>query len=198
MKDSRKHRFGWSKFLKILKKLFEKSFLRATPKTFENFCHKRKETIERLFGTAKEFHGFRYTNIIGQARMEMKVELTFACLNLKNLAIILWKKRRNHDDHSMMLPLFTFFSDFWMVLLNLKNKAELRGCLNSALSSVWAFPFGKDFIISLLKTLYICFFRFRNRFYFCYRYRMPRRYYFPWFRFLPPKRPLFLPRREPQ
>ena len=47
---------------------------------------KRKETIERLFGTAKESHGFRYTQLIGKARMEMKVGLTFACMNLKKLA----------------------------------------------------------------------------------------------------------------
>lgn len=46
----------------------------------------RKETIERIFGTAKEQHGFRYTQYIGKARMEMKVGLTFACMNLKKLA----------------------------------------------------------------------------------------------------------------
>lgn len=46
----------------------------------------RKETIERIFGTAKENHGFRYTQMIGKARMEMKAGLTFACLNLKKLA----------------------------------------------------------------------------------------------------------------
>ena len=49
----------------------------------------RKQTIERLFGTAKENHGFRYTNMVGKARMEMKVGLTFACMNLKKLAGIL-------------------------------------------------------------------------------------------------------------
>ena len=49
----------------------------------------RKETIERLFGTAKEQHGFRYTQYIGKARMEMKAGLTFACMNLKKLARIL-------------------------------------------------------------------------------------------------------------
>ena len=52
----------------------------------------RKETIERLFGTAKENHGFRYTQMYGKARMEMKVGLTYACLNLKKLAKILKKK----------------------------------------------------------------------------------------------------------
>lgn len=46
----------------------------------------RKETIERLFGTAKENHCFRYTQMIGKARMEMKVGLTFASMNLKKLA----------------------------------------------------------------------------------------------------------------
>ena len=32
----------------------------------------RKETIERLFGTAKENHGFRYTQMYGKARMEIQ------------------------------------------------------------------------------------------------------------------------------
>jgi len=52
----------------------------------------RKETIERLFGTAKEQHGFRYTQMNGKARMEMKVGLTYACMNLKKLAKILAKR----------------------------------------------------------------------------------------------------------
>jgi transposase len=48
----------------------------------------RQETIERIFGTAKENHGFRYTQMYGNARMKMKVALTFACMNLKKLAKI--------------------------------------------------------------------------------------------------------------
>ena len=52
---------------------------------------KRKETIERLFGSAKELHGFRYTQMIGKARMNMKVGLTFACMNLKKLAKMMKK-----------------------------------------------------------------------------------------------------------
>lgn len=48
----------------------------------------RKETIERIFGSAKENHGFRYTQMYGKARMEMKAGLTFACMNLKKLARI--------------------------------------------------------------------------------------------------------------
>lgn len=51
----------------------------------------RKETIERCFGTAKEYHGLRYTNLKGMARMKMKVGLTFACMNLKKLAMMIKK-----------------------------------------------------------------------------------------------------------
>ena len=54
----------------------------------------RKETIERIFGTAKEQHDFRYTQYIGKARMEMKAGLTFVCMNLKKLAKIVAGKER--------------------------------------------------------------------------------------------------------
>ena len=63
----------------------------------------RKETIERLFGTAKENHCFRYTQMIGKARMEMKVGLTYTCLNLKKLAKMLHRK-------GLLGPLFHRFS----------------------------------------------------------------------------------------
>lgn len=46
---------------------------------------KRKETIERLFGTAKEYHNLRYTREKGKSKMEDKVGLTLACLYLKKL-----------------------------------------------------------------------------------------------------------------
>ena len=65
----------------------------------------RKETIERLFGTAKEQHGFRYTQYIGKARMEMKAGLTFACMNLKKLAKILESREFKIKD-------FWYFSQF--------------------------------------------------------------------------------------
>jgi hypothetical protein len=55
---------------------------------------KRKETIERDFGTAKEHHGMRYTQQIGKEKMAMKVGLTFACMNMKKLANILWIYRK--------------------------------------------------------------------------------------------------------
>ena len=48
--------------------------------------------IVLIFGTAKENHGFRYTNMIGNERMKMKAALTFACMNLKKLARIMGSK----------------------------------------------------------------------------------------------------------
>ena len=52
----------------------------------------RKETIERCFGTAKEHHAMRYTQQRGKDKMLMKVGLTFACMNMKKLARILWNR----------------------------------------------------------------------------------------------------------
>ena len=63
----------------------------------------RKETIERQFGSAKEYHSFRYTNMIGKAKMSMKAALTFACLNMKKLAKLLDRLDKNGGDS----PLFT-------------------------------------------------------------------------------------------
>ncbi|MGV3354708.1 transposase, partial [Streptococcus orisratti] len=57
-------------------------------KGMKELYQKRKETIERLFGTAKEYHNLRYTREKGQSKMEDKVGLTLACLNLKKLVKI--------------------------------------------------------------------------------------------------------------
>ena len=73
----------------------------------------RKETIERIFGTAKEQHGFRYTQYVGKARMEMKAGLTFACMNLKKLAKILEKRGWNT-------------ARFLLILKKIKRKEVLK------------------------------------------------------------------------
>ena len=80
----------------------------------------RKETIERDFGLAKELHAFRYTQMFGKARMEMKAALTYACLNLKKLA----KKRWN--EHRETLVCFCFLPSFSFYCLN--RSKPLSGC----------------------------------------------------------------------
>ena len=79
----------------------------------------RKQTIERLFGTAKENHGFRYTQQYGKARMEMKVGLTYACMNLKKLARIL--KRRGWLPEAST----SFFLRFHVLLQNRITKRKV-------------------------------------------------------------------------
>lgn len=61
----------------------------------------RKATIERDFGTAKEQHGFRYTQQYGKERMEMKASLTFACMNLKKLAKMTDLRKKNEEKSAM-------------------------------------------------------------------------------------------------
>lgn len=64
------------------------------------------ETIERCFGTAKEHHGMRYTQQTGNEKMRMKVGMTFACMNMKKLAKILW----NRDHLNLSTNLFKLFT----------------------------------------------------------------------------------------
>ena len=77
----------------------------------------RKETIERIFGTAKENHGFRYTQMYGKARMEMKVGLTYACMNLKKLAKIKAKRglpKERYPFRISVLDAIYFIKDKWL------------------------------------------------------------------------------------
>lgn len=53
-----------------------------------------------------EQHGFRYTQYIGKARMEMRAGLTFACMNLKKLAKMLDMREQKERQR---FGLTTFF-----------------------------------------------------------------------------------------
>ena len=78
-------------------------------KGMKEIYQKRKQTIERIFGTAKENHGFRYTQQYGKARMDMKAGLTFACMNLKKLAKIMKKKGLILSSGSFIFRIQSFF-----------------------------------------------------------------------------------------
>ena len=82
-------RHVWQEFLDMCESI------RLTP-GMKDIYDMRKETVERIFGTAKENHQMRYTQSLGKKSMEMKTGLTFACMNMKKLAGILWK--RNHKS----------------------------------------------------------------------------------------------------
>ncbi len=100
----------------------------------ERYQH-RKETIERLFRTAKEYHNLRYTREKGKSKMEDKVGLTLACLNINpNTSILLdygrikceYKKRQTSKTMFVFIlnQNFNRNSDFFMQI-HLKAK----GCL---------------------------------------------------------------------
>lgn len=56
----------------VIKHMEKCEDIRHTIRMKDLYPH-RKETIERIFRTAKENHGFRYTQMYGKARMTMKV-----------------------------------------------------------------------------------------------------------------------------
>lgn len=82
----------------------------------------RKETIERQFASAKQYHSFRYTNMIGKAKMSMKAALTFACLNMKKLAKLLDKSEDNGGEFSQFTKIFTIlFEKLIYLRINIKK-----------------------------------------------------------------------------
>lgn len=75
---------------------------------------KRKETIERNFGTAKEHHGMRYTQQVGKEKMLMKVGLTFACINMKKLVNLMSYREKEYGDTSEKHHFFAFLHLFFL------------------------------------------------------------------------------------
>lgn len=73
----------WQEYLDLVEQL------RKTERGKEIY-EKRKETIERVFGDAKEKHAMRYTQHRGLARVTNWVRLKYAAMNLKKLATWAW------------------------------------------------------------------------------------------------------------
>jgi hypothetical protein len=63
--------------------------LRKTERAKEIYAM-RKETIERVFGDAKEKHAMRYTQQRGLTRVAQWVRLKYAAMNLKKMATWAW------------------------------------------------------------------------------------------------------------
>lgn len=77
------HRHIWQAHLDLVEQL------RKTERGKEIYAM-RKETIERVFGDAKEKHAMRYTQHRGLARVTSWVRLKYAAINLKKLARWAW------------------------------------------------------------------------------------------------------------
>jgi hypothetical protein len=73
----------WQEYLDLAEQL------RKTERAKEIYAM-RKETIERVFGDAKEKHAMRYTQHRGLTRVTQWVRLKYAAMNLKKLATWAW------------------------------------------------------------------------------------------------------------
>ena len=125
--ESRQHqkvvvRHIWKDALEICEDIRHQSGMK------ERYQH-RKETIERLFGTAKEYHNLRYTREKGKSKMEDKVGLTLACLNIKKLVKMMVGK----TCYFIQIPQY-----YWIMgelSVNIKKDKHQKRCL----SSFWGF-----------------------------------------------------------
>lgn len=95
--------------------------IRLTPEG-KDLYSQRKETIERCFGTAKQHHAMRYTQQVGKEKMSMKVGLTFACMNMKKLARILWNRDHKNPNNPVKGVFSSILATFTEVasMINLK------------------------------------------------------------------------------
>lgn len=99
----------WDKYLELAEDV------RHSPQGKEAYAL-RSQTIERVFGDAKEKHNMRYTQYTGKAKVTMQVLLTFACQNLKKLAK--WKRKNGGGT-----PLFRVF-----LLFQRKKQILIAAC----------------------------------------------------------------------
>lgn len=86
----------WDKYMELAEDY------RHTPE-YRAIYQMRGQTIERVFADAKEKHALRYAKLRGLQKVKMQVTLTFACMNLKKLAM--WKRRKG-----LLAPLL---QNFW-------------------------------------------------------------------------------------
>lgn len=82
---------------------------RHTPQ-YKAIYDKRKETIERIFGDAKEKHGMRYTQLRGLAKVRMQAALTFTCMNMKKMAT--WMHRNHPTFFAFLLSCKSLLTRF--------------------------------------------------------------------------------------
>ena len=67
--------------------------------------------MERLFGTAKEYHNLRYTREVGKSKMKAKVGLTLACLNIKKLVKVMAGKPFYFSLKTILIKILAYFEN---------------------------------------------------------------------------------------
>jgi hypothetical protein len=97
---------------------------RYVPK-YRDIYKLRSQTIERVFADAKEKHAMRYTRMSGLEKIKLQVTLTFACMNLKKLAM--WKKKKRKLPPAVSSSL-TFLMKKFILRLNFVDKYDESTC----------------------------------------------------------------------
>jgi len=67
---------------------------------------RRKETVERSFADAKELHGHRYARYRGKDKVQEQSLMAAICQNIKKMALILDRERRNRSFLPRLNPVF--------------------------------------------------------------------------------------------
>ncbi|WP_182187276.1 IS1182 family transposase [Pectinatus frisingensis] len=108
----------WSKYMELAEEY------RYVPK-YRDIYKLRSQTIERVFADAKEKHAMRYTRMSGLEKIKLQVTLTFACMNLKKLAM--WKKKKRKLPPAVSSSL-TFLMKKFILRLNFVDKYDESTC----------------------------------------------------------------------
>jgi hypothetical protein len=111
----------WREYLKICEEIRHQ-------KGSKELYQKRKETVERLFGTAKEYHNLRYTREVGKSKMKAKVGLTLACLNIKKLVKMMAGKPFYFSLKTILIKIPAYFENSSAEDI---KRQTLKRCLSS-------------------------------------------------------------------
>ena len=94
---------------------------------------KRKETIERVFADCKEQFGFRFTRLRGLQKNQHQSLITFACFNLKKMALWGWKSKRKRRRCT---TLSSYFSEIDTYKCGKLTKRKLGVVYTPSLSTI--------------------------------------------------------------
>ena len=94
----------WREYLEVCEEIRHQ-------KGSKELYQKCKESVERLFGTAKEYHNLRYTREVGKSKMKAKVGLTLACLNIKKLVKVMAGKPFYFSLKTILIKILAYFEN---------------------------------------------------------------------------------------
>lgn len=77
----------------------------------------RKQTIERVFADLKEKHAMRWTTLRGHERVTNEAYMVYTAMNIKKMAMWLWKKVKRKGKSSIFSPILHYFMKKFIKIL---------------------------------------------------------------------------------